>query len=394
MMLFQQGFIYGLVYGDSCIFPHDSSYSVTVGEAFVTDTSKRSDYMNIVELETELTRLEVVRAQTEKNTALRFPVLLADDCEEDRILFRLAVNKSLCLKPVAEVRDGVEAVEYLSGQGQYGNREKFPFPELLLLDIQMPRLDGLGVLGWLQNQDFPNLRVVMLSASLDPANIQKVLALGADYYQAKDIGETMEALIRRLELLMVLMHHREPKRFMKNLPPPSHNEDMQSYTTLKLVDGRADNWEEAIRAAADSKRNFIFIVKTEQELEKLWSALGTTSIVPERIHRWGILAMAEALQTDDYAFLLESHEDNAVYLIGQLTLERNAPPLMRRYMLYCELRGIISDHNTLEEAGTSLLSYLNFFKRAPLLPLAGIYEYLNGKWVRVKKLTSEPMPTD
>ena len=350
--------------------------------------------MNIVELETELTRLEVVRAQTEKNAALRFPVLVVDDCEEDRILLRNAIHKSLCLKPVAEVRDGVEALEYLSGVRQYENREKFPFPELLLLDIQMPRIDGIGVLTWLQKQDFPNLRVVMLSASLDPANIQKVLSLGADYYQAKESGEKLDALIRRLELLMVLMHHREPKRFMKNLPLPSHNEGMQSYTTLKLVDGRADNWEEAIRAAADSKRNFILVIKTEQELEKLWSALGTTSIVPERIHRWGVLAMAEALQTDDYAFLLEHHEDNAVYLIEQLTLQRNVPPLVQRYMLYCELRGIISDHATIEEAGISLLSYLNFFKRARLLPLAGIYEYLDGKWVRVKKLTSDPISND
>jgi len=347
--------------------------------------------MNIVELETELARLEKVRAQTEQNAALRFPVLLVDDCEEDRILTRLALDKSSCLKPVAEVHDGLEALEYLSGHGQFEDRQRFPFPELLLLDIQMPRLDGLGVLRWLQTQDFPDLRVVMLSASLDPVSIQAVLGMGADYFQAKVSVEKMDALIRRLELLMVLMHHREPKQFMKNSPPDSHDEEMQSYTTLKLVDGRADNWEEAIRTAAGSKRNFILILKNEQGLEKLWAALGTTSIVPERIHRWGVLAMAEALRTDDYAYLLEHHEDNAIYLIEQLTLERNIPPQTQRYMLYCELRGIISDHATIEDAGISLLSYLNFFKRARLLPLAGIYEYLNGKWVRVKKLTSDPI---
>jgi len=348
--------------------------------------------MNIVELEAELTRLDFVRAEAEKNAALRFPVLLADDSEDDRILTRRALDKSLCLRPVAEVRDGVEAVEYLVGEGKYADREKFPFPELLLLDIQMPRLDGMGVLAWLQKQNYPNLRVVMLSSSLDSINIQKALALGADYYQAKTIGIETEALIRRLELLMVLMHHREPKRFM-NSPPssPSHNKDMQSYTTLKLVDARTDDWETVIRSAAESKRNFILLLNIETELEKLWSVLGTTSVVPERIHRWGILAMAEALQTEDYAYLLEHHEDSAVYLVEQLTLERNVPPLTQRYMLYCELRGIISDHPTIEDAGISLLSYLNFFKRARLLPLAGIYEYLNGKWVRVKKLTSDPI---
>ena len=164
---------------------------------------------------------------------------------------------------------------------------------------------------------------------------------------------------------------------------------MQPYTTLKLVDGRETEWSNAIRATADSKRNFILILKNEGELEKLWSALGTTNVVPERMRRWGILAMAEALKTEDYALLLEIYNESAVYLIEQLTLDRNVPPHIQRYMLYCELRGIISDHPTIEDAGISLLSYLNFFKRARLLPLAGIYEYADRKWVRVKKLTSD-----
>jgi len=62
--------------------------------------------------------------------------------------------------------------------------------------------------------------------------------------------------------------------------------------------------------------------------------------------------------------------------------------LVRRFMLYCELRGIISHHNTVEEAGLSLLNYLTGFNMARLLPLAGIYDHSSGKWERVKKLTS------
>ena len=342
---------------------------------------------NIVELEIELTRLDVIRRETEKDAALRFGVLLADDSEEDHFFATRALAKSACLRPVAEVYDGLQVLEYLSGIGKYADRVTFPFPALLLLDIKMPRMDGLGVLAWLQKQDFPELRVVMLSSSLDPVNVEKALTLGADYYQAKpNDAANMDALVRRLELLMVLMHHREPKHFMKSQSDSSQG--MQPYTTLKLVDGRQADWSNAIRAAADSKRNFILILNSEQDLEKLWSALGTTNVVPERVRRWGILAMAEALQTEDYALLLEIHKDCAVYLIEQLTLDRNVPPRTERYMLYCELRGIISDHATIEDAGISLLSYLNFFKRARLLPLAGIYEYVDRKWVRVKKLTS------
>lgn len=343
--------------------------------------------MNIVELETDLTRLGVVRSRTERDAALRFNVLLADDSVDDHFFLRRALDKSHCLHPVAEVFNGLEVMEYLSGEGIYADRSRFPFPSLLLLDTSMPRMGGLEVLAWLQKQKYPDLRVVMLSGSLEPRTIKEALSLGADYYQAKTFeGEQMTALVRRLELLMVLMHRREPNKIMD-----SHydsDEGVQAYTTLKIVDGRTVDCREALAKAADSRRNFIFIVKDEQGLEKLWSVLGTTNVMPERVHRWGILAMAEALQTRDYANLLDIHGESAVYLVEQLALNRNVPPRTKRYMLYCELRGIISDHNTIEEAGILLLSYLNFFKRARLLPLAGIYEYADEKWVRVKKLSS------
>jgi hypothetical protein len=64
------------------------------------------------------------------------------------------------------------------------------------------------------------------------------------------------------------------------------------------------------------------------------------------------------------------------------------PPRVGRFLLYCELRGIISHHNTVEEAGLSLLNYLSGFKMARLLPLAGIYDHASGKWERVKSLRS------
>src|SRR5579862_4961572 len=102
--------------------------------------------MDIIELETKLDHLEIARAKTETDAALRFGVLLAEDSEEDHVVAMRALNKSLCLRPVAEVFDGKEVVDYLSGEGKYGNRASFPFPALLLLDVQMPRMDGFEVL--------------------------------------------------------------------------------------------------------------------------------------------------------------------------------------------------------------------------------------------------------
>ena len=102
--------------------------------------------------------------------------------------------------------------------------------------------------------------------------------------------------------------------------------------------------------------------------------------------------MAEALTPDDYSLLLALYRDYPVYLVEQLTLNRNVPPKTKPIMLYCELRGIISQHDTVEEAGLALLGYLERFSSARLLPLAGIYEFHENEWRRVKTLSSNYSP--
>ena len=141
-------------------------------------------------------------------------------------------------------------------------------------------------------------------------------------------------------------------------------------------------------SAARTGRNFLLILNSESDLEKLWSTLGTTNVVPDRLERWGLLALSEALTSRDFHMLQGLCKESYVYLVEQITLNRNVPPNTKRFLLYCELRGIISAHDTVEEAGLSLLNYLSGFKMARLLPLAGIYDHASGKWERVKTLTN------
>ena len=70
--------------------------------------------------------------------------------------------------------------------------------------------------------------------------------------------------VRRHELLMVLLENREPRK--EKLPPMSN--------MLSIVDGRAPPWREAIASAAQTGRNFILVLNSEADLEKLWSAIG------------------------------------------------------------------------------------------------------------------------
>ena len=326
---------------------------------------------------------ESISESIDRMTRLRFKVLVADDSVSDQILAEFRLGRSCCLELVGTVTNGDMVVRYLLGQGCYANRTLFPFPDLLLLDVDMPGMTGLEVLAWLQTQHFDALRVVVLSGSEDPSIAARCLTLGADYFQSKNNhpAET-NYFIRRLEYLMVLLANREPQKPEPIMKEPNMNK------ILTVVDGRAPPWEQNITKAAETGSNFILILKTESDLERLWSTLGTTNVVPDRLQRWGLLALAEALTTEDFDHLQKICKDNFVFLIEQITLNRNVPPRTKRYLLYCELRGMISHHDTVEEAGISLLNYLSGFKLARLLPLAGIYDHTGGKWKRVSQLSS------
>src|SRR5436190_1152068 len=109
-----------------------------------------------------------------------YSVLLADDSEDDRLFTRLAFRNHPRLVIVEEVTNGEETIAYLSGTGVYSDRRRYPFPDLLLLDLRMPRFDGFEVLEWLQRQQFRDLKVVVVSGSFLPPDIARTLALGAD----------------------------------------------------------------------------------------------------------------------------------------------------------------------------------------------------------------------
>src|SRR5688572_14541628 len=90
-------------------------------------------------------------------------ILLADDDENEELLLRRAFDKAGLPHRIIAVRDGEQAIQYLSGTGAYENRTEHPFPTLLLLDLKMPRTNGFAVLQWIrQQQTIRRLIVVIL----------------------------------------------------------------------------------------------------------------------------------------------------------------------------------------------------------------------------------------
>jgi len=137
---------------------------------------------------------------SEDSAAQKCTVLIADDSEDDRFFLKAAIARDSRLKVIGELEDGEEAIAYLSGRGAFGNRELHPLPDILLLDLKMPRKTGHEVLHWLHTQSFRQLRVVIVSGSALPEDILRSRALGADAYLKKSALHTEQtAMIREIE---------------------------------------------------------------------------------------------------------------------------------------------------------------------------------------------------
>src|SRR4051812_35316139 len=76
------------------------------------------------------------------------PVLIAEDSEDEITLYRMAFRK-IGFTNFRFVSDGTEAIDYLKGEGKYGDRQEYPFPGWLILDLKMPRKSGMEARKWL-----------------------------------------------------------------------------------------------------------------------------------------------------------------------------------------------------------------------------------------------------
>jgi CheY-like chemotaxis protein len=113
-------------------------------------------------------------------------ILLVEDQNDDVILMQMALSKASVSNPLKVVIDGEQAVSYLNGDGQYSDRQHFPIPIAVLLDLNLPKRNGLEVLSWIRsNPKFDRLTVIILTASHRASDVEKAAALGANLYMIK-----------------------------------------------------------------------------------------------------------------------------------------------------------------------------------------------------------------
>lgn len=113
-------------------------------------------------------------------------VLYVEDEENDVLLLQLGFQKAGLAHALNTVDDGQKAVEYLSGLGVYADRQQYPLPSLVLLDLNLPCLSGMKVLEWIREQpQYAALPVVMYTSSDHPNDMANARQLGATEYVLK-----------------------------------------------------------------------------------------------------------------------------------------------------------------------------------------------------------------
>ncbi len=122
-------------------------------------------------------------------SASRINVLHVEDDPNDALLFRHACQTAGVCFDVQAVADGDEAIAYLCGNAAFSDRKKHPVPQLMLLDLKMPRLSGFDVLAWLRGQStFRKMPVIVLTSSNHEIDIKRAYDLGANSYVVKPVG--------------------------------------------------------------------------------------------------------------------------------------------------------------------------------------------------------------
>jgi CheY-like chemotaxis protein len=130
-------------------------------------------------------------------------VLIVDDDSNDIELMQLAFEKAKAPCGLISVPDGAEAIRYLSGEDKYADRKVYPMPLLVLLDLNMPRLNGFEVLNWIQkngNSRFP--LVIVLSYSHLESDIRRAYELGTSAFVAKPVD--LDSSVSLVKLLINL----------------------------------------------------------------------------------------------------------------------------------------------------------------------------------------------
>jgi len=161
------------------------------------------------------------------------PILQVEDDANDVFLLQHAMNKAGVTNPIQVVTDGQQAIDYLNGAGKFADREQFPLPGLVLLDLKLPHVMGLNVLRWIRQQPGNPMVVIMLTASGEEADIATAYRLGVNAFLVKPSqASKLEEMARAIKDFW-LTHNTLPQKSVEKVTGPSDGKRAHERTYLE-----------------------------------------------------------------------------------------------------------------------------------------------------------------
>jgi CheY-like chemotaxis protein len=129
-----------------------------------------------------------------------YSVLLVEDDSNDVLFIQRAFSRVNPAITIHVVKDGDAAVDYLNGSGDYGDRDRYPLPSLILLDLKLPRRSGIEVLQWIRQKDsIKRIPVVVLTSSRERLDVDLSYDVGVNSYLVKPVSfDDLSIMIKAL----------------------------------------------------------------------------------------------------------------------------------------------------------------------------------------------------
>ena len=139
-------------------------------------------------------------------------ILLVEDNPDDELLTVRALKRNNVLNEIVVARDGVEAIDYLFGAGVHAGRDLSSMPQIILLDLKLPKIDGLEVLRRLRADERTRLiPVIILTSSKEEVDLVRGYSLGANSYIRKPVDfEQFVQAVQQLKLYWLVLNESPP----------------------------------------------------------------------------------------------------------------------------------------------------------------------------------------
>jgi len=142
-------------------------------------------------------------------------ILHVEDDENDVLLIQHAMEKAGAESSIQVASDGKQAIDYLKGEGKFSNRDQFPLPCLVLLDLKLPFVPGLEVLKWMRQEAQLPIPVIILTSSENEADIATAYRLGANAYMVKpnEVGKLVD-VAKAIKDFWLTFNRESPEAFL------------------------------------------------------------------------------------------------------------------------------------------------------------------------------------